>query len=301
MSACSLFAVLFSPYSYMCACTCISASYFRWRFMCLADSQPVSLLSIWQSANLPLCCLFSHLLRCLNLSICPVSLCLVSQVRASCPICLILISSFRLPFAFPDPSFQCAVRQVCVGQWLCHFLDASYPDGLGDIFNPAPCLSLCSAHGGSSQAHWSLWGAQSHRLLSPQSRGRVTGQKQPVMEHEEPEDDWGKMGKEKEGRLHGEQTTRVKKYPPPNLFHKKTHLPVHVTFYVLTFKKAKKWLDTFSSFLIDLHLLWTAKLLPQSAYWPMSKISNCPGVLKGNNIHKFSQIQPLNQEAYKCS
>lgn len=160
--------------------------------------------------------------------------------KSQLSICLILISSFRLPFAFPDPSFQCAVRQVCVGQWLCYFLDASYPDGLGDIFNPAPCLSLCSAHGGTSQAHRSLRGAQSHRLLSPQSRGRVTGQKQPVKEHEEPEDDWGKMGQEKEERLHGEQMTRLKKYPPPNLFHKKTHLPVHVTFYVLTTLKKQR-------------------------------------------------------------
>lgn len=160
-------AVSFPSFSYMCACTCLSASYFLLCFMCLADGQSVSLPSVWQSADLFLCCLFSHLLGCLNLSICPVSLCLVSQVRASCPIYLILISSFRPPFALPDPGLQCAVRQVCVGQWLCYFLDASYPDGLGDIFNPAPCLSLRSAHGGTSQAHWSLWGAQSHRLLPP--------------------------------------------------------------------------------------------------------------------------------------
>lgn len=151
----------------MCACTCLSASYFLLCFMCLADGQSVSLPSVWQSADLFLCCLFSHLLWCLNLSICPVSLCFVSQVRASCPSYLILISSFRPSFALPDPGLQCAVRQVCIGQWLCYFLDASYPYGPGDIFNPAPCLSLRSAHGGTSQAHWSLWGAQSHRLLSP--------------------------------------------------------------------------------------------------------------------------------------
>lgn len=96
-----------------------------------------------------------------------------------------MLRSFSLSLCVsPDPGLQCAVQQVRFGQRLRHLSDTGDPNGSGDVSDFAPSPGLRPSHGGTPQAHRPLRGTQSYCLLSPESRGGITRQKQSVKEKE---------------------------------------------------------------------------------------------------------------------
>lgn len=69
-------------YPLFLSCVHAFASYFLFCSASLAVNQSVCLFAVCLAVCQSVCILFSHLLGCLNLSICPVSLCLVSQLSS---------------------------------------------------------------------------------------------------------------------------------------------------------------------------------------------------------------------------
>lgn len=195
-------------------------------------------------------CLFSHLLHRLTTSICPVS----QHPLRSCSVLSLSLS------VSPDPGLQCAVQQVRIGQRLRHLSDTGDPNGSGDVSDFAPSPGLRPSHGGTPQAHRPLRGTQSYCLLSPESRGGITRQKQSVKEKEKTKKKNITKGGTERRRTGDEEQVNwgMKK----SILHwrvlksKWQLLPVRMKSLVFTTlcQRRKPWMDTFSSYFVDLHL-----------------------------------------------